>query len=48
MLLVCFGLERAACARPADEDPEGVTQKDFNTLWNLKEMFFCPKQVTWG
>lgn len=48
MLLVSFGLECAACARPADGDPEVVTQKDFDTLWNFKEMFVCPKQVTWG
>lgn len=47
MLLTSFSM---ACAEPvrAAPDPDVVTQQDFDTLWNFKEMFVCPKQITWG
>jgi len=47
MLMACLG---AGCADPARAaaDPDGVTQQDFDTLWNFKELFTCPQQVTWG
>lgn len=48
--LMLFSFLTVPCghaARAAD-DPDVVTQADFDALWNFKEMFVCPKQVAWG
>jgi len=44
MLAVFLTTSPDGAARAADV----VTQQDFDTIWNFKEMFVCPKQVTWG
>jgi len=47
MLVFFLTMSCENTARAAD-DADVVTQEDFDTLWNFKEMFVCPKQVTWG
>lgn len=47
LLVSLLTLSYETTARAAD-DPDVVTQKDFDTLWNFSEMFVCPKQVAWG
>lgn len=41
MVLPVVGTARA-------DDPDAVTQADFDALWNFKELFARPQTVTWG
>jgi len=47
-LMAFIALSLGVMAHAVESDPDVVTRADFDELWNFKEMFVCPKQVTWG
>lgn len=46
VLAALVALSRGSAA--GAEDPDVVTPADFEALWNFKELFVRPAQVTWG